>query len=89
MVLSTDPSASELHIEDVRVHADIIILANDFEALCWFYPLIVYGRNGRSLYDVWDEREGPQAYMGIAMDNSQISSSPLASTLQIVTRRLS
>ena len=68
MVLGTDPSASELHIEDVRVHADMIILANDFEALCWLHPFIVCGRNGRSLHDVWDERGGPQAYMGTAMD---------------------
>ena len=68
VVLGTDPSASEIHIEDVRVHADIIILANGFEALRWFHPLIVYGRNGRSLHDVWDERGGPQAYMGTAMD---------------------
>lgn len=68
VVLGPDPSTSEIDIEDVQVHADIIILANGFEALRWFHPLIVYGRNGRSLHDIWDERGGPQAYMGTAMD---------------------
>ena len=56
---------------NVRVnglHADISIPANGFEALRWFHPLAMYGLNRRSLHEVWDEREGPQIYMGSAMD---------------------
>lgn len=63
VVLGTNPSDA-----DKAVNADVIVLANGFEALIWFHPLTVYGRSGRSLHDVWDERGGPQAYMGTAMD---------------------
>lgn len=52
----------------VDVHADIIILANGYNATRWIHPLAVYGRGSKSLQDIWDERGGPQAYMGIALD---------------------
>lgn len=51
-----------------RIKADLIILANGFEATRWLHPLSVYGRGGISMQDVWDQRGGPQAYMGMAVD---------------------
>ncbi|KAF1814221.1 FAD/NAD(P)-binding domain-containing protein [Eremomyces bilateralis CBS 781.70] len=51
-----------------KIDADIIVLANGFEAYNWFHPLEIIGRDGKTLYDVWDERGGPQAYLGAAMD---------------------
>ncbi|KAF6219408.1 hypothetical protein HO133_005234 [Letharia lupina] len=68
VVLGTNSGDPNKPAEDARVNADIIVLANGFEALRWFHPLSVYGRSGRSMHDVWDERGGPQAYMGTAMD---------------------
>lgn len=68
VILGANPGDSDKPTEDSRVNADIIVLANGFEALRWFHPLSVYGRSGRSLHDVWEERGGPQAYMGTAMD---------------------
>ncbi|KAL8747818.1 MAG: hypothetical protein Q9190_000362 [Brigantiaea leucoxantha] len=54
--------------KEEHVHADIIVLANGFEATRWLHPLTVYGRGGKSIHSVWDERGGPQAYMGTAVD---------------------
>ena len=48
--------------------ADVIILANGFELTTWLSPLKVIGQGGAVLQEVWDERGGPQAYMGNAMD---------------------
>ena len=59
---------SNMSTEDAHLHADIIILANGYEATRWLHPLKVYGRSGRSMHDVWNERGGAQAYMGTAMD---------------------
>lgn len=54
--------------EDVHLPADVIILANGFDLTQWLYPLRVYGDKGQSIHDVWDQRGGPQAYLGTAMD---------------------
>jgi cation diffusion facilitator CzcD-associated flavoprotein CzcO len=51
-----------------KVPADVIILANGFEATCWLHPISVVGRNGHSLQETWNERGGPRAYMGTAID---------------------
>jgi cation diffusion facilitator CzcD-associated flavoprotein CzcO len=51
-----------------RINADVIILANGFEATRWLHPLSVYGRDGVALQDVWKQRGGPAAYMGMAVD---------------------
>ncbi|KAI9713563.1 MAG: hypothetical protein M1820_000945 [Bogoriella megaspora] len=51
-----------------RISADVIVLANGFEATRWLHPLKVYGRSGKLLQEVWEERGGPQAYMGTATD---------------------
>ena len=63
----TDADSSIL-ADETHVHADVIVLANGFEATRWLHPLKVYGRGGKSMHDVWDERGGPQAYMGTALD---------------------
>jgi cation diffusion facilitator CzcD-associated flavoprotein CzcO len=51
-----------------HIKADIIVLANGFEATQWLHPLPVFGRAGKSIHDLWNERGGPQAYMGTAVD---------------------
>ncbi|RJE25526.1 monooxygenase [Aspergillus sclerotialis] len=51
-----------------EVQADTIILANGYQTNRWFHSLQVIGRNGKDLEDVWNERGGAQAYLGIAMD---------------------
>jgi cation diffusion facilitator CzcD-associated flavoprotein CzcO len=53
---------------ELRIRADVIILANGFEATRWLHPLTVHGRSGTTLQDVWKERGGPAAYMGISVD---------------------
>jgi cation diffusion facilitator CzcD-associated flavoprotein CzcO len=53
---------------ELRIPADVIILANGFEATRWLHPLTVHGRSGTTLQDVWKERGGPAAYMGISVD---------------------
>ena len=57
-----------ISMDDEHLQADIIVLANGFEATHWLHPLAVYGRGGKALENVWNERGGPQAYMGTAMD---------------------
>jgi cation diffusion facilitator CzcD-associated flavoprotein CzcO len=51
-----------------QVPADVIVLANGFDVTRWLHPLKVVGRNGKDLIEVMDERGGPQAYQGTAMD---------------------
>ncbi|RMD44689.1 hypothetical protein DV735_g393, partial [Chaetothyriales sp. CBS 134920] len=59
---------SKVPTEARQVHADVIIMANGYETNQWLHPLDVTGRGGRSLYKVWEERGGAQAYLGVAMD---------------------
>ncbi|KAF2002902.1 FAD/NAD(P)-binding domain-containing protein [Amniculicola lignicola CBS 123094] len=47
---------------------DIIVLANGFDTTRWLHPLRVAGRGGKDLVETMDERGGPQAYLGTAMD---------------------
>lgn len=54
--------------DEVKLPAEVIIQANGFELTTWLHPLKVRGKGGNLLQDVWDERGGPQAYMGNAMD---------------------
>lgn len=51
-----------------EVAADIIVLANGYETTTWLHPLILRGKGGREIHDVWTERGGPQAYLSTAMD---------------------
>lgn len=59
---------SKAPTEARSIPADVIIMANGYETNQWLHPLDVTGRNGRSLYQTWDERGGAQAYLGAAMD---------------------
>ncbi len=59
---------SKAPITERHLPADVIILANGFELTTWLSPLKVIGKGGAVLQEVWDERGGPQAYMGNAMD---------------------
>jgi len=64
-----DPKvASNAPSHQVEIPADVIILANGFETTTWLHPLEITGRGGKKLHDVFDERGGPQMYMGTAMD---------------------
>lgn len=55
-------------MNEVTLPADTIILANGFEATKWLHPIEIIGKEGKRLHDVFDERGGPQMYLGTAMD---------------------
>lgn len=61
-------SASKVSTDQVEIPADVVILANGFEIGNWLQPLKIRGKGGALMQDVWDERGGPQAYMGVTMD---------------------
>lgn len=60
--------ASKAPTDERHLPADVIILANGFELTTWLSPLKVIGKGDAVMQEVWDERGGPQAYMGNAMD---------------------
>ena len=60
--------SNDTDTKDEFVPADVVVLANGFDVTTWLHPLQVIGRDGRSIFDVWKERGGPQAYLGTAMD---------------------
>lgn len=53
-----EEAESTMSTKDVQLYADIIVLANGYEATQWFHPLKVYGRGGKLIHDVWNERGG-------------------------------
>ena len=59
---------SKVSTDEMKLPADTIILANGFDVTTFLHPLKVLGKEGKLMQDVWDERGGPQAYMGTAMD---------------------
>jgi cation diffusion facilitator CzcD-associated flavoprotein CzcO len=65
-----DPSdaTSSAPTHEVTLPADVIILANGFQTTKWLHPLDITGRGGKKLHDVFEERGGPQMYMGMALD---------------------
>ena len=63
-----DKKDSKAPMDEIKLPADSIILANGFDLSTWLHPLRVIGKGGKLLQDVWDERGGPQAYMGAAID---------------------
>jgi cation diffusion facilitator CzcD-associated flavoprotein CzcO len=50
------------------IPADVIVLANGFEATHWLHPLKITGVGGKDLIESMGERGGPQAYLGTAFD---------------------
>jgi cation diffusion facilitator CzcD-associated flavoprotein CzcO len=55
--------------DEVReIPADVIILSNGFETNQWLHPLKVIGKGNKDMEEVWAERGGAQAYLGIAVD---------------------
>ncbi|XBQ92897.1 hypothetical protein V6000_008380 [Aspergillus fumigatus] len=64
------PPESQESTDGVRqIAADVIILANGYETNKFLHPLPVFGRRGKTLDEIWEERGGAQAYLGIAMDH--------------------
>ncbi|KAL8896353.1 MAG: hypothetical protein Q9192_003143 [Flavoplaca navasiana] len=63
-----DDSNSKAPIDEETIPADVIVLGNGFEVTTWLHPLKIRGKGGKYMQDVWDERGGPQAYLGLAMD---------------------
>lgn len=63
-----EDKASKAPTDERHLAADVIILANGFELTTWLSPLRVVGKGGVTMQEVWDERGGPQAYLGNAMD---------------------
>ncbi|KAI9735265.1 MAG: hypothetical protein M1834_001855 [Cirrosporium novae-zelandiae] len=61
-------SKSKAPTDEIRVSADVIILANGFDTTQWLSPLKVIGKHGKEIHDVWRERGGAQAYQGATMD---------------------
>lgn len=55
-------------LREIRITAEIIILAHGFAATQWLYPLPVFGRGSKSLHETRASRGGPKAYMGTALD---------------------
>lgn len=48
--------------------ADVLILATGFKASEFLHSISIKGRQEASLHHVWEERGGPQAYMGTSID---------------------
>ncbi|KAF2661436.1 FAD/NAD(P)-binding domain-containing protein [Lophiostoma macrostomum CBS 122681] len=61
------PNAKGDHPERT-VPADVIVLANGFDTSKWLHPLRVTGQGDKDLVQTMDDRGGPQAYQGTAMD---------------------
>ncbi|KAI4257145.1 MAG: hypothetical protein LQ352_001785 [Teloschistes flavicans] len=59
---------SKVPTNEETIPADVIVLGNGFEATAWLHPLKIRGKGGVYMQDVWDERGGPQAYLGLAVD---------------------
>lgn len=59
---------SKIFADEMTLPADVIILANGYETNHWLLPLRVRGKGGNDLHDLWGERGGAQAYLGIAID---------------------
>ncbi|KAF2472178.1 FAD/NAD(P)-binding domain-containing protein [Lindgomyces ingoldianus] len=62
------PEDSKSNLPEREVPADVIVLANGFDTTKWLHPLKVAGKGGKDLVETMEERGGPQAYQGTAMD---------------------
>ncbi|KAF2637969.1 FAD/NAD(P)-binding domain-containing protein [Massarina eburnea CBS 473.64] len=62
------PPDSKSDLPAKELPCDIIVLANGFDVTRWLHPLRVAGIGGKDIVKTMDERGGPQAYLGQAMD---------------------
>ena len=62
------PKNAKSDLPEREIPADVIVLANGFDTTKWLHSLKVQGKGGKDLSDTMDERGGPQAYLGTAMD---------------------
>ncbi|KAJ5907939.1 Transcription factor [Penicillium taxi] len=62
------PGKEDSVIKRKEIPADVIVLGNGFATNQYLHPIKVYGRGNRAMDDIWEERGGAQAYLGIAMD---------------------
>lgn len=62
------PNQSNASDEVREIPADVLILGNGFETNKWLHPLKMTGKGGKDIHELWDERGGAQAYLGIAVD---------------------
>jgi cation diffusion facilitator CzcD-associated flavoprotein CzcO len=69
VILGPATDAIDGDTDDLEVPADIIILENGYNATRFLHSLQVIGRSHESIQDEWAKRGGPQAYMGLALDN--------------------
>ncbi|KAF7715855.1 Uncharacterized protein PECH_008512 [Penicillium ucsense] len=63
------PPGNKVQGEQHEIPADVILLGNGFETNQWLHPLKVVGKGNKDMQDLWTERGGAQAYLGIAMDH--------------------
>jgi cation diffusion facilitator CzcD-associated flavoprotein CzcO len=56
-----------LAADGTRRQVDAIIFGTGFATNDFLAPMSVFGRDGRELHEVWRERGGAEAYMGIAV----------------------
>ncbi|MBV9212158.1 MAG: NAD(P)/FAD-dependent oxidoreductase [Actinobacteria bacterium] len=70
--LVTDPIAevrerAVVTREGIECEVDTIILGTGFAANDFLAPMVIRGLGGRDLNDVWRERDGAEAYLGLAV----------------------
>ncbi|THC95033.1 hypothetical protein EYZ11_005471 [Aspergillus tanneri] len=53
---------------EVKIDVDVIILATGFRRASWLQDVSVKGRDGKLLHELWAEKGGPQAYLGLAVN---------------------
>lgn len=58
---------SEDGTENVEHDFDLLVCATGFKTVDFMHPIELYGRNGRSLSDVW--KDGARAYYGTTIED--------------------
>ncbi|KAL3474863.1 hypothetical protein BJX99DRAFT_171327 [Aspergillus californicus] len=65
----SDDAGGEEGTRECRIPTDVIILATGYETDTLLDSISIAGRDSIALQEIWKERGGPQAYLGIAMDH--------------------
>lgn len=55
--------------DGVKTEFDAVVLATGFQVQKFLVPMEIFGRDGRSLFQQWEESRGAQAYMGTYVHN--------------------